>query len=334
MARTTIRFEFASHGFPLKDLRRALGLTQEEFAQVLDCDLRTAQRHEKGARGGLYKALSKISDAYDVSIDLHVSSLRPITVAVMNPSASTGCSTICLSLAGYLAKRNYKVCVLTAQEDICTLIQGRASTLPRVDYADVEDAKEITDVFEGPLRYDVVLIDCPRIEHGRDTWDTSRRPLLYKASEVADLILIPVQFSYPNLKLTPHPCFYRDMVEILTWRSQPNALFVMNQVPVPDDGEGLSTEECDRYNDNFERSLRDFLTQLNISGTSLAKTKIGSRAAYVEIGGAHYRSSSRTFHYDGTLPHDMSSSASNRAAKREIEQVWHEVAARLPSKRG
>lgn len=325
MARVTYRFENGPSGFSMKGLRRTLGMSQEQFAELLGRDSRTIQRYDKGTRGAFYQVLSSLSDVYKISIDIHVSGLWPKVIAVMNPSASTGSSTLCLSLAGYLAKRKHRVRLLTTESIVCSLLSGRASSLPRIDFSKVSDSGTLSDEINASSAYDVLLIDCPRICHGDVGWERSYRPFLRTVSSTADLIIVPLRYSYPYLECTPQPCFYRDMVEILSCRTQAKVLFVMNQVAVPDEGEMLPRKDCAEYNDGFEQDVRSFLVALDTRQTFLAKTRIGDRKAYQEIGGARFLPASFAIEYDGKLLHDMAPTLTCREAKAEIERIWDEV---------
>jgi hypothetical protein len=223
--------------------------------------------------------------------------------------------------------------LLTFESTVCELLSERTESLPHLDHTLVESFKALADEFAGSGEYDVLLIDCPRLIHRFDDWDKTRAPCLRFASEVADLILVPLKSSYPYLDLSPHPCFFKDMSQILSWRGQLNALFLMNEVVVSDEGEKLKDRECSQHCQDFERRIREFLRELNIPGTFLAKARIGNREAYRAIGCPTYENSkSEVFEirFDGRLRHDMEASATSTAAKWEIEQLWTEVVAHLP----
>jgi transcriptional regulator with XRE-family HTH domain len=308
-----------SSGRGLMDVRRTLGLSREELAEMLDTSSRTIERQESG-RGPILKTLSRIANMTRLNVSLSIDGClqKPLTLAISNPSASSGCSTLCICLAGFLVSRRKRVKVVFGGPDqaaCCRILEERSDRFPMIDFTAVSDSRELSATLQNAERYDVLLVDCPRIRHGEGNWEESYIPFLETLRDSVDLVIVPLKYGYPRLERSLFPCFHRDLTELFLREPDPKVLLVMNEV-------GIRRH----FNSNFVTKVNDFLGTTRSSNVSLARTRIGSRSAYATVG---LDTNALGWKLNGSTPHDVSGSRSHADARKEIESLWVEISGAL-----
>ncbi len=216
------------------EIRRTLGPSREQLAEILHYSVRTIERHERG-HGPILETLSSMAHKFNLNISLSIEGIqqRPFAVAVSNPNASTGCTTLCICLAGFLAKLGKRVRVLfgPGQTDFHEILKQRSDKFPTIDSTALSDFKELPVAMRVGGSYDVILVDCPRIDYGysEENWERSNIAFLETVRDSVDLVLVPLRYNYPILKHACHPCFYRDFTRLFLRDPGPRLLLIMNK---------------------------------------------------------------------------------------------------------
>jgi hypothetical protein len=318
-------------GKGLMDVRKGLGLSREQAAAMLHHSVRTIERQERG-HGPIVETLDRMAHHSGLKVSLHVEDNRPrpFIVALSNPCASTGCSTLCICLAGFLARRGKRVRVLSGPDQIAThrTLGVRSEELPIIDSTAVTDSKELLVALQNAGSYDVLLVDCPRINYGSRIQEHSNIPFLQAVREWADLWVVPLKPYYPFLKNDhEHPCFYKEFANLFLPQPAPRVLLVMNGVSVAVE-KGYDRAGRRSLTRRIEADANEFLNDVNSSNVSLAHTKIGNREAYAMAG---CEINNRGWKITGSTPHDRGNSPSVVRAREEVESLITEFVDERPS---
>lgn len=352
MAGTRITRGIPHIGHFVKAIRRKNRVSQREVAASVGVDLRTIQRMES-------QSTDRPTTIHDIGCRLSVTFAtiafervnKPLVLMVTNPCASTGSSTLCVALAGCYAGMGKRVLLLYGEqnEDWGSFLESRPVDKPKIDCCLLEGTALLKEMSKDCTEYDVIIVDFVRLGYIDETEMKTARTCLRTICGLADVILVPFQYSYPSLRALPEErrtkgyiCLEEELQGYAQMQKEANVLLLMNHTQVPDEGyeededETTHIQDMIEMNSRFRANLVGFLADIDQDGIRVCESMIGDREAYQGI--CHERAhhpytyeesegNSRWGYWitNGQTPADMPLTRSQQAAARELKQLTDEI---------